>query len=107
MLSGGTMWRSFKDSPKVLEADIQHANTLYVVVVFPQIWASDFPTEYDGACLHTHMSYSPVAHLFLFLVTWTDCNLAGLLGLLRIMMYMVSNSAALFHKISKGFHLPN
>ncbi|XP_074560984.1 E3 ubiquitin-protein ligase AIRP2-like [Curcuma longa] len=79
MLSGGTMRRSFKDSLKVLEADIQHANTL----------ASDFPTEYDGACLQMRMSYSPAAHLFLFLVTWTDCSLAGVLGLLRIMIYKV------------------
>lgn len=30
MLPGGTMRKSFKDSLKVLEADIQHANTLYV-----------------------------------------------------------------------------
>ncbi|THU45562.1 hypothetical protein C4D60_Mb02t19300 [Musa balbisiana] len=79
MLSGGSMRKSFKDSLKVLEADIQHANTL----------ASDFPTDYDGACLQMRMSYSPAAHLFLFLVQWTDCNLAGALGLLRIMIYKV------------------
>ncbi|XP_042516964.1 E3 ubiquitin-protein ligase AIRP2 isoform X2 [Macadamia integrifolia] len=35
------MRKSFKDSLKALEADIQHANTL----------ASDYPREYDGACL--------------------------------------------------------
>ncbi|KAL6992590.1 E3 ubiquitin-protein ligase airp2 [Sarracenia purpurea var. burkii] len=71
--------KSFKDSLKVLEADIQHANTL----------ASDFPREYDGACLQMRMSYSPAAHLFLFLVQWTDCHLAGALGLLRILIYKV------------------
>ncbi|RDY13561.1 hypothetical protein CR513_01496, partial [Mucuna pruriens] len=71
--------KSFKDSLKVLEADIQHANTL----------ASDYPREYDGACLQMRMSYSPAAHLFLFLVQWTDCNLAGALGLLRILIYKV------------------
>ncbi|XP_071930465.1 E3 ubiquitin-protein ligase AIRP2-like isoform X2 [Coffea arabica] len=76
---GGTMRKSFKDSLKVLEADIQHANTL----------ASDFPREYDGACLQMRMSYSPAAHLFLFLVQWTDCHLAGALGLLRILIYKV------------------
>ncbi|XP_031126481.1 E3 ubiquitin-protein ligase AIRP2-like [Ipomoea triloba] len=76
---GGQMRRSFKDSLKVLEADIQHANTL----------ASDFPREYDGACLQMRMSYSPAAHLFLFLVQWTDCQLAGTLGLLRILIYKV------------------
>lgn len=35
------------------------------------------------------LSYSSVAHLFLFLVQWTDCHLAGVLGLLRIHIYMV------------------
>ncbi|WOL00215.1 hypothetical protein Cni_G08928 [Canna indica] len=79
MLSGGSMRKSFKDSLKVLEADIQHANTL----------ASDFPTDYDGACIQMRMSYSPAAHFFLFLVQWTDCSLAGALGLLRIMIYKV------------------
>ncbi|XP_019175484.1 PREDICTED: E3 ubiquitin-protein ligase rnf8-A-like isoform X1 [Ipomoea nil] len=75
----GPMRKSFKDSLKVLEADIQHANTL----------ASDFPREYDGACLQMRMSYSPAAHLFMFLVQWTDCHLAGALGLLRILIYKV------------------
>ncbi|CAA6662677.1 unnamed protein product [Spirodela intermedia] len=74
-----SMRKSFKDSIKGLEADIQHANTL----------ASEFPREYDGACLQMRMSYSPAAHLFLFLVQWTDCHLAGALGLLRILIYKV------------------
>ncbi|KAF8411166.1 hypothetical protein HHK36_003709 [Tetracentron sinense] len=74
-----SMRKSFKDSLKGLEADIQHANTL----------ASDFSREYDGACLQMRMSYGPAAHLFLFLVQWTDCNLAGALGLLRILIYKV------------------
>lgn len=56
--------------------------------------ASDFPTEYDGACLQMRMSYSPAAHLFLFLVQWTDCSLAGALGLLRIMIYKVTCHSA-------------
>lgn len=77
--AGGSMRKSFKDSLKILEADIQHANTL----------ASDFPREYDGACVQMRMSYSPAAHLFLFLVQWTDCHLAGALGLLRILIYKV------------------
>ncbi|KAJ4977857.1 hypothetical protein NE237_008637 [Protea cynaroides] len=71
------MRKSFKDSLKALEADIQHANTL----------ASDYPREYDGACLQMRLSYSPAAHFFLFLVQWTDCHLAGALGLLRILIY--------------------
>ncbi|KAH6763973.1 RING/U-box superfamily protein [Perilla frutescens var. hirtella] len=80
-VSGGASMRrrSFRDSIKLLEADIQHANTL----------ASDFPREYDGACLQMRMSYSPAAHFFLFLVQWTDCRLAGVLGLLRILIYKV------------------
>ncbi|KAK4491679.1 hypothetical protein RD792_002445 [Penstemon davidsonii] len=79
-VSGGSpMRKSFKDSLKVLEADIQHANTL----------ASDLSREYDGACLQMRLSYSPAAHLFLFLVQWTDCHLAGALGLLRILIYKV------------------
>ncbi|XP_029128545.1 E3 ubiquitin-protein ligase AIRP2 isoform X2 [Cajanus cajan] len=79
MYVAASMRKSFKDSLKVLEADIQHANTL----------ASDFPRDYDGACLQMRMSYSPAAHLFLFLVQWTDCHLAGALGLLRILIYKV------------------
>ncbi|KAG0498654.1 hypothetical protein HPP92_003345 [Vanilla planifolia] len=73
------MRKSFKDSVKILEADIQHANTL----------ASEFPGEYDGACLQMRLSYSPAAHLFLFLVQWSDCSLAGALGFLRILIYKV------------------
>ncbi|CAL5084534.1 unnamed protein product [Urochloa decumbens] len=71
------MGRSFRDSLKVLEADIQHANSL----------ASE--REYDGACLQMRMAYCPAAHFFLFLVQWTDCSLAGALGLLRILIYKV------------------
>ncbi|KAI5584538.1 hypothetical protein POPTR_006G099600v4 [Populus trichocarpa] len=71
------MRKSFKDSLKALEADIQFANTL----------ASVYPREYDGACLQMRLSYSPAAHLFLFLVQWTGFHLAGALGLLRILIY--------------------
>uniref|UniRef100_A0A453DGZ5 Uncharacterized protein n=2 Tax=Aegilops tauschii subsp. strangulata TaxID=200361 RepID=A0A453DGZ5_AEGTS len=70
-----TSRRSFRDSLKVLEADIQHANTL----------ASDFSPDYDGAaCPQMRISYSPAAHIFLFLPQRADCSLAGALGLLRI-----------------------
>ncbi|KAG8374408.1 hypothetical protein BUALT_Bualt11G0128700 [Buddleja alternifolia] len=71
------MRKSFKDSLKALEADIQHANTL----------ASDYPRGYDGSCLQMRLSYSPCAHIFLCLVQWTDCHLAGALGLIRILIY--------------------
>ncbi|KAA3485806.1 E3 ubiquitin-protein ligase RNF8-like [Gossypium australe] len=69
---------SFKDSLKALEADIQHANTL----------ALDYPRERDGARLQMRLSYSPAAQFFLFLVQWTDIQLAGALGLLNIHIYM-------------------
>ncbi|KAK3445068.1 hypothetical protein EUGRSUZ_A00505 [Eucalyptus grandis] len=71
------MRKSFKDSLKSLEADINFANTL----------ASDYPREYDGACLQMRLSCSPAARFLLFLVQWTDCHLAGTLGLLRILIY--------------------
>lgn len=45
--------------------------------------------DYDGACIQMRVSYSPVANLFLFLVQWSDCHLAGALGLLRILIYKV------------------
>ncbi|WVZ16396.1 hypothetical protein V8G54_009378 [Vigna mungo] len=73
------MRKSFKDSLKALEADILFANTL----------ASDYPRERDGACLQMRLSYSPAAQFFLFLVQWTDCHLAGALGLLRVLIYKV------------------
>ncbi|KAF8029902.1 hypothetical protein BT93_E2351 [Corymbia citriodora subsp. variegata] len=75
----GSMRKSFRDSLKVLEADIQHANTL----------ASEFPRDYDGVSLQMRLSYSPAAHFFLFLVQWADCHVAGALGLLRILIYKV------------------
>ncbi|KAF7825548.1 E3 ubiquitin-protein ligase AIRP2-like isoform X1 [Senna tora] len=71
------MRKSFKDSLKALEADIQLANTL----------ASDYPRDRDGTCFQMRLSYSPAAHFFLLLVQWTDCHLAGALGLLRILIY--------------------
>ncbi|RYR16003.1 uncharacterized protein LOC107639539 isoform X1 [Arachis ipaensis] len=74
---GGDITRSFKDSLKALEADIQFANTL----------ASGYPCERDGSRFQMRLSYSPAAQFFLFLVQWTDCHLAGALGLLRILIY--------------------
>ncbi|GER55808.1 RING/U-box superfamily protein [Striga asiatica] len=71
------MRKSFKDSLKALEADIQHANTL----------ASGYPRECDGAWLQMRLSYSPCAHILLFLFQWTECRLAGALGLICILIY--------------------
>ncbi|CAD6205232.1 unnamed protein product [Miscanthus lutarioriparius] len=68
--------RKFQDSVKALQADIDHANAL----------ASEFQRDYDGSVIQMRMAYSAVAH---FLVQWTDCKLAGALGLLKIMLYKV------------------
>lgn len=38
------------------------------------------------------LSYSPAAQFFQFLIQWTDCHLAGALGLLRILIYKVNCS---------------
>ncbi|OEL28706.1 hypothetical protein BAE44_0010276 [Dichanthelium oligosanthes] len=48
--------------------------------------ASEFLRDYDGSVIQMRMAYSAVAH---FLVQWTDCKLAGALGLLKIMLYKV------------------
>ncbi|BBH06265.1 RING/U-box superfamily protein [Prunus dulcis] len=49
--------------------------------------ASNYRGEYDGGCLQMRLSYSPAAQFILFLIQWTDCHLAGALGLLRILIY--------------------
>nr|XP_043635483.1 E3 ubiquitin-protein ligase AIRP2-like [Erigeron canadensis] len=72
------MGKIFKDSLKALEADIQHANTL----------ALSSSRDHDGACLQMRLSFSPAVDLFSFLFPWTDCKIAGALGLLRIFIYM-------------------
>jgi len=59
-------WRSFRDSLKVLVADIEHATAL----------ASEYWRDYDRACLQMRMSYSPAVRIFLFLMQWTNCSLA-------------------------------
>lgn len=69
------------------------------VQLFLSCRASEFPGEYDGPCLQMRMSYSPAAHLFLFLVQWTDCHLAGALGLLRILIYKVKFVTSYCHSI--------
>lgn len=71
------MRKSFKDSMKSLEADLHSANTMAV----------ECPRECDGAFLQMRLSYSPAARIFLFLVRWTDCRLAGALGFLRILIH--------------------
>lgn len=51
--------------------------------------ASDLRQEYNGACVQMRMSYSAAARFLLFFAQWSDCHLAGALGLLRILIYKV------------------
>lgn len=78
------------------------------ILMFKWYRASEYPREYDGACLQMRLSYSQAAHTFLFLVQWIDCRLAGALGLLRILIYKVI-IMNLFHTncnvIAVSFHL--
>ncbi len=64
---------------------------LEMVFGWRSVWcrASELPRDYDGACLQMRLSYVPAAHFLLFLVQWTDCSLAGALGLLHILIYKV------------------
>lgn len=73
----------------------------------PNFWcrASEFPRDYDGACVQMRLAYSPAAHFLLFLVRWTDCSLAGALGLLRILIYKVSLFNVLVHPYNVGLNL--
>ena len=67
--------------------------------------ALSYPREIDGACLQMRLSYAPAAHIFLFLVQWFDCQLAGALGLLRILVSMVSPCLLYLHIVALLFYL--
>jgi len=51
--------------------------------------ASDYRSETDGARFQMRLSHSPAAQFLLFMFKWTDCHLAGALGLLRVLVYKV------------------
>lgn len=74
---------SYQDSLKVLEADIQHANTL----------AASIPRAKGGAHLEMKLVYNHLAPLFLFLLQWMDCSCLCLvpqyLNLFNILVYKV------------------
>ncbi|KAH7352756.1 hypothetical protein KP509_19G061700 [Ceratopteris richardii] len=74
---GNRKCRPFKESLKLLEADIQHANTM----------ALGLPRESGGACLQMRLSLGP-SFLLCFL-GWADCNLISALGLLHVHVYKV------------------
>ncbi|KAF3431129.1 hypothetical protein FNV43_RR25859 [Rhamnella rubrinervis] len=60
---------SCQDSLKVLEADIQYANSL----------AAAIPRSKSGAHLQIKLVYNNLAPLFLFLLHWLDCSCTCLL----------------------------
>uniref|UniRef100_A0A7C8YD82 RING-type domain-containing protein n=1 Tax=Opuntia streptacantha TaxID=393608 RepID=A0A7C8YD82_OPUST len=72
---------SYRESIKVLEADIQHANTL----------ASSLPRDYCGDYVQMRLSCSPLAPCLLYLIEWMDyaCtdSLPNFLGLHHILVY--------------------
>lgn len=51
--------------------------------------ALGYPRDKDGGCFQMRLSFSQAAPIFLFLVQWMDYRLAGALGLLRILIYVV------------------
>lgn len=71
--------KSFKESLKSLEADIQHANTM----------ALGFPKGSEGTCLQMRLASCPAAQFLLCLISWADCSFAGALGLLHVLIYKV------------------
>ncbi|KAF5741130.1 RING/U-box superfamily protein [Tripterygium wilfordii] len=74
---------SYQDSLKVLEADIQHANSL----------AAAIPKGKGGARLEMKLVYNHLAALYLFLLQWMDCSciclLPRYLNLFHILVYKV------------------
>nr|XP_008353031.2 E3 ubiquitin-protein ligase AIRP2-like isoform X1 [Malus domestica] len=77
---------SYGESIKALEADIQHANTLWDFCR-----AAALPGDYDGNCIQMRLSYSPFAPFFLYLIEWMDCCctdiLPNYLGLHHVLVY--------------------
>ncbi|KAL7171650.1 hypothetical protein ACSBR2_036331 [Camellia fascicularis] len=74
---------SHQDSLKILESDIQHANSL----------AAAIPRAKGGARLQMKLVYNRLAPLFLFLLQWMDCSCTCLLprylNLFHILVYKV------------------
>nr|XP_043611217.1 E3 ubiquitin-protein ligase AIRP2-like [Erigeron canadensis] len=70
---------NYKNSLKVLEADIQHANTLALNTI----------KDDNGACIQMRLYFSPAADLFSYLFPWANCKFAGALGLVRVFIYTI------------------
>ncbi|XP_052174706.1 E3 ubiquitin-protein ligase AIRP2-like isoform X4 [Diospyros lotus] len=75
---------SYPDSIQILEADIQHANTL----------AASIPRAKDGTFLQMKLLYNPSVHVLRFLLQWMDlscsCLLPSYLNLFYVVVYKVS-----------------
>ncbi|GAA0169233.1 hypothetical protein LIER_23760 [Lithospermum erythrorhizon] len=74
---------SYQESIKVLEADIQYANSL----------AAAIPRAKGGARLQMNLVYNQFAPVFLFLLQWMDCSFSYLLprylNLFHVVIYKV------------------
>ncbi|PIA51453.1 hypothetical protein AQUCO_01100353v1 [Aquilegia coerulea] len=74
---------SYKESLKIIESDIQYANTL----------AAAIPRAKGGAYLQMKLAYDSLAPLYLYLVQWLDCTCTCLLprysGLFHVLVYKV------------------
>ncbi|KAL8111695.1 E3 ubiquitin-protein ligase AIRP2-like isoform X1 [Apium graveolens] len=74
---------SCSESLKVLEADIQHANSL----------AASIPRGKGGSHLQMKLAYNHLAPLLLFLLQWIDCSctclLPNYLNLFHVLVYKV------------------
>ena len=54
-----------------------------------QFRALCFPSGKEDACFQMRLNYGAPAHFLMFFISWTDCRLAGTLGLLHILIYKV------------------
>lgn len=74
---------SYKDTLKVLEVDIQFANTL----------AASIPRDKSGACLRMELGYSDMAYILSFLLQWIDspcsCLLQSCLNFCHVVVHKV------------------
>ncbi|KAK9117419.1 hypothetical protein Sjap_016366 [Stephania japonica] len=74
---------SYRESLKVLEADIQHANAL----------AAAIPRAKGGACLQMKLACNNLAPVFLFLIQWMNfactCLLPSYSSIFHIVVYKV------------------
>lgn len=72
------------------EHPVYYLMIMYMVSSFCYCFrALSCPRELDGARLQMRLSFSPTANIFMCLVQLFDCYIAGALGLLRVLVYLV------------------